>query len=82
MVTKTIDVQANSLSLEELITLLQNDTELVLVKDNIPVARMSPIPVQQEDSQPRIPSLNAGTLVYISDDFDDPLPDEFWLGSE
>jgi hypothetical protein len=27
----------------------------------------------------RIPGLNAG-MIWISDDFDDPLPDEFWLG--
>ena len=27
----------------------------------------------------RIPGLHAGTT-WVSDDFDDPLPDEFWLG--
>lgn len=27
----------------------------------------------------RIPGLHADTI-WISDDFDDPLPDEFWLG--
>jgi len=32
------------------------------------------------DSIPqRIPGLHAGT-VWMSDDFDEPLPDEFWLG--
>lgn len=29
----------------------------------------------------RIPNLHAG-LIYMSDDFDDPLPDSFWLGEE
>jgi hypothetical protein len=29
----------------------------------------------------RIPGLHAGTT-WVSDDFDDPLPDEFWLGEE
>jgi hypothetical protein len=32
-------------------------------------------------SQGRIPGLNAG-MIWISDDFDDPLPDSFWLGEE
>jgi hypothetical protein len=30
-------------------------------------------------SQPRIAGLNAG-MIWTSDDFDEPLPDEFWLG--
>lgn len=29
----------------------------------------------------RIPGLNRGTI-KLSEDFDDPLPDEFWLGIE
>ncbi len=29
----------------------------------------------------RIPGLHAGKI-WISDDFDDPLPDEFWLGED
>ncbi len=28
----------------------------------------------------RIPGLDAGTT-WVSDDFDDPLPDSFWFGS-
>lgn len=28
----------------------------------------------------RIAGLNRGQVVWISDDFDAPLPDEFWLG--
>jgi hypothetical protein len=29
----------------------------------------------------RIPGLHAGTT-WVSDDFDDPLPDSFWLADE
>ena len=29
----------------------------------------------------RIPGLDAGTT-WLSDDFDDPLPDSFWLGDD
>jgi Protein of unknown function (DUF2281) len=31
------------------------------------------------DLPPRIPGLDAGTT-WVSDDFDEPLPDSFWLG--
>ena len=29
----------------------------------------------------RTPGLHAG-MIWVSDDFDDPLPDEFWLGED
>lgn len=32
-------------------------------------------------SQPRIPELHPGAI-WISEDFDEPLSDEFWIGSE
>ncbi len=33
----------------------------------------------QEAPQQRVPDLNKGQI-WMSDDFNDPLPDEFWLG--
>ncbi|BAZ15222.1 hypothetical protein NIES4071_70940 [Calothrix sp. NIES-4071] len=36
-------------------------------------------PQSQEAPQQRVPDLNKGQII-MSDDFDDPLPDEFWLG--
>lgn len=76
MVTKTIDLQQTPTSLEELLELLQTDTEIVLTRGEEPVARLSPIQRKQ-----RIPGLHRGTT-WVSDDFDDPLPDSFWLGEE
>lgn len=39
------------------------------------------VPESVENSnQPRIPDLFPG--IWMSDDFDDPLPDEFWLGED
>ncbi len=42
-----------------------------------PLAKLVPIAASKKE---RIPDLNEGS-VWISDDFDDPLPDEFWLGT-
>lgn len=30
----------------------------------------------------RIPGLNSGNVLYISPDFDDPLPDSFWFSDD
>ena len=35
----------------------------------------------QQSLQPRIPGLHQGQI-WMSEDFNDPLPDEFWLGEE
>ncbi len=43
------------------------------------------LPEQSEIAEPlpsRVPGLNQGWVVYMAPDFDDPLPDEFWLGDE
>lgn len=38
-------------------------------------------PAIATSSQPRIPDLAKGQIA-ISDDFNEPLPDEFWLGDD
>lgn len=79
MVTKQIDLEATPLNLDDLLDLLQVDTEIVLKKGDVLLARLSPIETHDKPDRPRIPGLHAGTT-WVSDDFDDPLPDEFWLG--
>ncbi|MFM6456673.1 MAG: hypothetical protein ACKPH7_33215 [Planktothrix sp.] len=37
--------------------------------------------VSNSSSLPRIPGLHQGEI-WISDDFNDPLPDTFWLGED
>jgi hypothetical protein len=50
-------------------------SELVIVDNNVPIAHLIVCP------QPaaRVPGLHPGSFV-IADDFDAPMPDEFWLG--
>ena len=38
-------------------------------------------PTRNPISQRRVADLNKGEI-WTSDDFDDPLPDEFWVGTE
>lgn len=48
-------------------------TEIILTANHLPIARLLPF---SEAMSPRVPGLHAGT-VWMSADFDDPLPDEF-----
>lgn len=79
MTTKTIDIDDAKNQLSELLTLANKGTDIILSKDNIPLARL--VPVENKSSQPRIAGLHKGAFI-ISEDFDDPLPDSFWLGKE
>ncbi len=79
MVTKTIDLQKTPADLEDLLRLLERDTEILLTKGNVPLARLTPIESVVATVSERIPGLHKGTT-WVSDDFDAPLPDDFWLG--
>jgi antitoxin (DNA-binding transcriptional repressor) of toxin-antitoxin stability system len=45
----------------------------------MPVARL--VPVVAHPKKKRVAGLNRGTI-STSEDFNEPLPDEFWLGQE
>ena len=77
MLTKKLDIQQISISIIDLLALVQNDTEIVLTDGDMPLAKVTPIDQIQENIAPKA-GLNSGAMV-MSDDFDDPLPDEFWL---
>ena len=79
MVTKTIDLQTTPTDIESLLAQLTPDTEIILTRGELPIARLTPL--EGSNSSPRRFGLHAGTI-WMSDDFDDPLPDEFWLGDE
>jgi prevent-host-death family protein len=73
MTTKTIDVQETKPTLQELLALVQAGTEIILTEGATPVARLMPV-------EQRVPDLYPG--FWMSEDFNDPLPDEFWLGED
>ena len=52
------------------LSLVADGTEVVLTEDNTPIARLVPI-------SKRVAGLHTGAI-WISEDFDAPLPDEFW----
>ncbi|NET61218.1 MAG: prevent-host-death protein [Symploca sp. SIO2E6] len=82
MSNKTFDLKQLPFSVTELLSLIQDDQEIIITNDNIPVARLTILnPVAQTElklEKTPQPGLNLGAMV-MSDDFDQPLPDEFWL---
>ena len=62
----------------ELLSLALAGNEVILTEDNKPVARLIPVP---SSNKIRVAGLNRGAA-WMSDDFDEPLPDEFWTGAE
>jgi prevent-host-death family protein len=75
MQTKTVELQEAQASLDELLALVREGVEIILTDGGTPLARLTPVETGQ-----RIPDLHPGA--WISEDFDDELPDEFWLGEE
>jgi prevent-host-death family protein len=50
--------------------------EVVIARSGVPVARLVPI-AQQDELGPRPMGFLKGQI-WMSEDFDDPLPDELW----
>lgn len=78
MTTETVNIQDKENQLKELLKLVAKGTEVILQHNNVPLARLSPL--AKTVSKPRVAGLHQG-LISMSDDFDAPLPDDFWLGT-
>jgi len=73
MLIETIDVKKKLPDLKGLLSLVAQGREVVLTQDNTPIARLVPI-------TNRVAGLHAGAI-WTSEDFDEPLPDEYWTGN-
>lgn len=76
MITKTVDVDEAKTRLPELLSSVETGAEIILTKDNTPVARLVPLAVA---AMSRVAGLHAGSS-WMSPDFNEPLPDNFWMG--
>ena len=78
MVTKTVDITKMTWVKDYLLSQLEQDTELILTENGQAVARVLPV---GKLSRKQLAGLFPDAMV-MHDDFDDPLPDSFWLGDE
>lgn len=77
MSTTTVDLNQTPMQLAELLSLAAAGTEVIIAEGDKTLARL--VPMTHADK--RIGNLNPGSI-STSDDFDAPLPDEFWMGEK
>ncbi len=79
--THTVEIQQIQSQLDQLLSAIQAGDEVVLTQHEKPVARLTPMSgILEDQDKPRIAGLHEGNVLWISNDFDDYLGDEFWLG--
>lgn len=76
--SKIVDIYEAKTQLDQLLTLAIQGTEVIIVQDEQPLVRLVPA-IRPERS--RVAGLHKGEG-WISEDFNDPLPDEFWTGEQ
>lgn len=79
MAAKTVTIEEAEGHLGELIEKIDEGDEVVISKGDRPVAKLIALPGAKasEDLPPRTVGDFRGRI-WIADDFDAPLPDEFW----
>ena len=75
MTSRTINVEEAKNQLPDLLAPALDGNEVIITEGGKPVARLVPITSPQKK---RVAGLNRGK-VSASADFDEPLPDEFWV---
>jgi antitoxin (DNA-binding transcriptional repressor) of toxin-antitoxin stability system len=73
MPTKTINIQETEININDLLSIVLEGTEIIFTEGTILLARLTPV----RDSLSRQAGLHRGAI-WISEDFDDPLPELFW----
>jgi len=69
-----LDILDGQNKLRELLNLMRQGNEIIITERGQPIAKLIPLPPVP---QTRIAGLSAGQI-WVGDDFDDPLPAEFW----
>ena len=75
---KAVNIHEAKTSLSALIAAAEAGEEIIISRANKPVVRLVPVRAKRGK---RVSGLHKDNVLHISEDFDAPLPDEFWLGS-
>lgn len=75
---KSVNIHEAKTHLSALIAAVEAGEEVIISRANKPVAKLVALAPKPRK---RIIGLHKDNVVYISEDFDAPLPDEFWLGN-
>jgi prevent-host-death family protein len=78
MTVKSVPIEEAGRRLAELVDLVEQGTEVVILKDAVPKAKIVSVPPPSQ--APRSFGDYRGEI-EIAADFDAPLPDSYWLGA-
>lgn len=73
-----VSLEEAKAQLPDLVAAASAGKEIIITEDGKPLARLVPIAPQKKR---RVAGLNRGSI-WTSEDFDEPLGDEFWVGKE
>ena len=74
--TETVSVEEAQVKLPDLLAQALTGDEVIITDHGTPVVRL--VPVVARTKKKRVAGLNRGSI-WTSQDFDEPLRDEFWL---
>ena len=74
--TKTVSISEVNNSIQIVLELTKNGDEIVIEENGKPLAKVTPI--ENSELKTRVLGLGRGDGYFMSDDFNDELPDEFW----
>ncbi len=77
MATKTISVSDIPSQLPKILSMISEGNIVLISENNKPLAKIVPV---AEKTAKRTAGLNKGKI-WVSDDFDDSLSDDFWMDS-
>ncbi len=76
-IVKTVDISNIQAVRDYLVALLEAEAEVILMNGNTPIAKLVPMSDVHPAKNDRVPDLYP--TMWVSDDFDDLLPGEYWL---
>jgi prevent-host-death family protein len=76
--TNTVTLNNAALQLSELVERASEGEEIVIAKDERPLAKL--VPFAEATGEREFGQFRG--RVHVSEDFDEPLPDDFWLGRD
>ncbi len=76
--TRTVNIDEAKNQLQDLLALALEGDDVIITDGDKPLARLVPV---APSKRKRVAGLNRGTI-WTSEDFDEPLPNEFWVGQE
>ena len=76
----TMDINEAKQHLDELLALAKDGNDVFISEGDTTVARITAVSNSSSPPKPRIAGLHEGAI-WVSDDFDQELPDDFWTGN-